>query len=63
MHEAKTLSEKLRPILTAMRNHVLAGPFQKPVTLTEAPGYHDIIALPIGKSVLIGKIFIYPKIN
>ncbi|CAL8068652.1 unnamed protein product [Calicophoron daubneyi] len=44
------LASQLRPILTAVRNHVMAAPFQRPVTSTEAPGYHDIIVFPIASS-------------
>ncbi|CAH8514819.1 unnamed protein product [Schistosoma turkestanicum] len=47
INEAKQLAEKIRPILNALRSHVLAGPFQKPVTLDEAPDYYDIIVFPI----------------
>ncbi|CAH8559238.1 unnamed protein product [Heterobilharzia americana] len=47
IQEAKKLAEKIRPVLSAIRNHVLAGPFQKPVTEDEAPNYHDIIVFPM----------------
>ncbi|KAK4470433.1 hypothetical protein MN116_005987 [Schistosoma mekongi] len=47
IQEAKRLAEKIRPILNALRSHVLAGPFQKPVTIDEAPDYQDIIVFPI----------------
>ncbi|TNN12243.1 Histone acetyltransferase KAT2B [Schistosoma japonicum] len=47
IQEAKRLAEKIRPVLNALRSHVLAGPFQKPVTVDEAPDYQDIIVFPI----------------
>ncbi|CAH8855841.1 unnamed protein product [Trichobilharzia szidati] len=47
IQKTKQLAEKIRPVLSAVRNHVLAGPFQRPVTEDEAPDYHKIIVFPI----------------
>ncbi|KAF7257398.1 hypothetical protein EG68_05820 [Paragonimus skrjabini miyazakii] len=51
-NEITQLANQLRPILTAMRNHLLAAPFQRPVTAAEAPDYHDIIVFPIDLSTV-----------
>ncbi|CAH8589668.1 Histone acetyltransferase kat2b [Schistosoma haematobium] len=52
IQKAKQLAEKIRPILNALRSHILAGPFQKPVTVDEAPDYYDIIVFPIDLSTM-----------
>ncbi|KER19080.1 hypothetical protein T265_12020 [Opisthorchis viverrini] len=46
-NDVNELATQLRPILTALRNHILAAPFQRPVTSAEAPDYHDIIIFPM----------------
>ncbi|TGZ46564.1 hypothetical protein CRM22_011083 [Opisthorchis felineus] len=46
-NDVNELATQLRPVLTALRNHILAAPFQRPVTSAEAPDYHDIIIFPM----------------
>uniref|UniRef100_A0A0X3Q2L2 histone acetyltransferase n=1 Tax=Schistocephalus solidus TaxID=70667 RepID=A0A0X3Q2L2_SCHSO len=44
-----SLAARLRPVLEAVKAHKLAGPFLRPVTAAEAPGYFSLIVFPIGK--------------
>lgn len=47
------LEEELRPVLTQVKNHAMAGPFLKPVNPSDAPGYYQIIAFPMGEQQFV----------
>nr|VZI40596.1 unnamed protein product [Spirometra erinaceieuropaei] len=42
-----SLADRLRPVLEAVKAHKLAGPFLRPVTAAEAPGYFNLIVFPM----------------
>ncbi|VDN13811.1 unnamed protein product [Dibothriocephalus latus] len=41
------LADRLCPVLEAVKAHKLAGPFLRPVTAAEAPGYFSLIVFPM----------------
>eukprot|EP00871_Galdieria_phlegrea_P002774 jgi/Galph1/3498/GphlegSOOS_G2174.1 len=51
-----TLYPRLRHILTTITQDKISVPFRKPVTLKEAPDYHDVIAHPMDLRTMRNKL-------